>query len=50
MSEPQLDPRAGERTLTIFERSIAGRRAFTAAEADVPQLPLDELLPAGALR
>ena len=32
-------------TLTIYERSKAGRRAFVAPELDVPERPLDELLP-----
>jgi glycine dehydrogenase subunit 2 len=31
--------------LTIFERSQPGRRAFVAPACDVPQRPLDELLP-----
>jgi glycine dehydrogenase subunit 2 len=33
-------------TLTIFEKSREGRRAFTAPETDVPEVPLDEILPA----
>jgi glycine dehydrogenase subunit 2 len=33
-------------TLTIFERSRPGRRAFVAPQLDVPERPLDELLPA----
>ena len=37
-------------TVTIFERSQAGRRAFVAPASDVPELPLSELLPAGAIR
>jgi glycine dehydrogenase subunit 2 len=37
-------------TLTIFERSRAGRRAFVAPAIDVPEVPLDELLPASARR
>ncbi|HEV3378872.1 MAG TPA: aminomethyl-transferring glycine dehydrogenase subunit GcvPB [Thermoleophilaceae bacterium] len=40
-----LDPRARNETVTIFERSRAGRRAFVAPEPDVPEAPLDELLP-----
>ena len=36
--------------LTIFERSKDGRRAFTAPALDVPERPLDELLPAGLRR
>ena len=50
MSAPQLDPMAGEETLTIYERSVEGRRAFTAPEAEVPEPALDEILPAAALR
>jgi glycine dehydrogenase subunit 2 len=37
-------------TVTIFERSREGRRAFVAPELDVPALPLSELLPADAIR
>jgi glycine dehydrogenase subunit 2 len=40
------DPRAGEDTITIFERSRPGRRAFVAPECDVPEVPIEELLPA----
>jgi glycine dehydrogenase subunit 2 len=32
-------------TVTIFERSREGRRAFVAPPADVPEAPLDDLLP-----
>jgi len=39
-----------ERAQTIFERGQAGRRAFVAPELDVPQRPLDELLPAALRR
>jgi glycine cleavage system P protein (glycine dehydrogenase) subunit 2 len=45
-----LDPRAGEDTLTIFERSREGRRAFVAPDCDVPELSVEELLPKGAAR
>ena len=38
--------READDTLTIFERSKAGRRAFVAPKLDVPERPLDELLPA----
>jgi glycine dehydrogenase subunit 2 len=44
------DPRAGEEAVTIFERSREGRRAFVAPAADVPEPPLEELLPASQLR
>jgi glycine cleavage system P protein (glycine dehydrogenase) subunit 2 len=37
-------------TLTVFERSRPGRRAFTAPALDVPETPIDELLPASARR
>ncbi len=37
--------READDTLTIFERSKPGRRAFTPPESDVPPRPLDELLP-----
>jgi glycine dehydrogenase subunit 2 len=35
---------------TIFERSRAGRRSFVAPATDVPEVPLDELLPASQRR
>jgi glycine dehydrogenase subunit 2 len=35
---------------TIFELSREGRRAFTPPETDVPEVPLDDLLPASARR
>jgi len=37
---------AADDELTIFERSRPGRRSFVAPAADVPDRPLDELLPA----
>jgi glycine cleavage system P protein (glycine dehydrogenase) subunit 2 len=37
--------READDTLTIFERSKPGRRAFVAPACDVPERPLDELLP-----
>ncbi|HEX8052655.1 MAG TPA: aminomethyl-transferring glycine dehydrogenase subunit GcvPB [Thermoleophilaceae bacterium] len=42
---PAADP-----TVTIFERSRPGRRAFSAPETDVPETPIEELLPASAIR
>jgi glycine dehydrogenase subunit 2 len=36
---------AADDQLTIFERSKAGRRAFTPPPMDVPERPLDQLLP-----
>jgi hypothetical protein len=36
---------AADDELTIFERSKPGRRAFVAPALDVPERPLDELLP-----
>ena len=41
---------AADDTLTIYERSKPGRRAFVAPGLDVPERPLDELLPAGLRR
>ena len=43
-------PRLGERPITVFERSREGRRAFTPPETDVPDTPVDELLPDWARR
>jgi glycine dehydrogenase subunit 2 len=43
-------PTQRERVLTIFERSRPGRRAFVAPPLDVPERPLDELLPAALRR
>jgi glycine dehydrogenase subunit 2 len=37
---------AADDELTIFDRSKAGRRAFTPPALDVPERPLDELIPA----
>jgi glycine dehydrogenase subunit 2 len=37
-------------TVTVFERSRAGRRAFVAPETDVPDVPVEDLLPADAIR
>jgi len=39
-----------EDVLTIFERSRAGRRAFVPPPTDVPEVPVEELLPASAIR
>jgi len=41
---------AEERTVTIFERSREGRRAFAPPATDVPERPIEELLPASAIR
>jgi glycine dehydrogenase subunit 2 len=41
---------AEEQAVTIFERSREGRRAFTPPPADVPETPIEELLPRGAIR
>jgi len=35
----------GEETVTIYERSQAGRRAFVSPPLDVPETPLAELIP-----
>src|SRR5687767_11382041 len=37
-------------TVTVFERSRSGRRAFTPPATDVPEVPVEELLPASQLR
>jgi glycine dehydrogenase subunit 2 len=42
--------RAADDQLTIYERSREGRRAFVAPPLDVPERPLDELLPAALRR
>jgi glycine dehydrogenase subunit 2 len=42
--------RPAEDTLTIYERSQKGRRAFTPPATDVPETPLEELLPKHAIR
>jgi glycine dehydrogenase subunit 2 len=42
--------RAADDQLTIYERSKPGRRAFAAPSLDVPERPLDELLPPGLRR
>ncbi len=41
---------AADDELTIYERSQEGRRAFVAPALDVPERPLDELLPAALRR
>jgi glycine dehydrogenase subunit 2 len=41
---------AADDELSIYERSRPGRRAFTAPALDVPERPLDELLPAALRR
>jgi glycine dehydrogenase subunit 2 len=49
MSTHELVP-PREETVTIYERSKEGRRAFVAPETDVPETPLSELLPNDAIR
>jgi glycine dehydrogenase subunit 2 len=39
-----------DRAVTIFEKGSPGRRAFVAPAADVPDRPLDELIPAALRR
>jgi glycine dehydrogenase subunit 2 len=39
-----------EETLTIYEKSKEGRRAFVAPELDVPEVPVEELLPESVRR
>ena len=43
-------PQQRERATTIFERSVPGRRAATLPPLDVPERPLDELIPGKLLR
>jgi glycine cleavage system P protein (glycine dehydrogenase) subunit 2 len=43
-------PMQAERARTIFEKSKQGRRAAVLPEAEVPEAPLDELIPARLLR
>ena len=49
MTDATLVP-ARPDTVTIFERSQAGRRAFVAPASDVPEVAVSELLPASAIR
>jgi glycine dehydrogenase subunit 2 len=41
---------AADDGLTIYERSKPGRRAFVPPALDVPEVPVDELLPAALMR
>nr|MBA3436940.1 hypothetical protein [Thermoleophilaceae bacterium] len=41
---------AEHRTQTIYERSVEGRRAFTPPIEEVPEVAIEDLLPAGAIR
>jgi glycine dehydrogenase subunit 2 len=41
---------AADDELTIYERSVPGRRAFVAPPLDVPAKPLDELIPSALRR
>jgi glycine dehydrogenase subunit 2 len=43
-------PQQREHAVTIFERSAPGRRAAALPPTDVPEQPLEELIPAGLLR
>jgi glycine dehydrogenase subunit 2 len=49
MADHALIPPRDE-TLTIYERSKDGRRAFTPPPTDVPETPISDLLPADAIR
>ncbi len=42
--------RRPENTLTIYEKSREGRRAFVSPELDVPEIPISDLLPSDLLR
>jgi glycine dehydrogenase subunit 2 len=43
-------PMQRDRATTIYERSVEGRRAATLPDTDVPERPLDELIPKNLLR
>ncbi len=43
-------PQQRDAVTTIFERSVEGRRAAVMPPTDVPEVPLDELIPARLLR
>ncbi len=43
-------PMQRDRAITIFERSVEGRRAATLPAAGVPEPPIGELIPEGLLR
>jgi glycine dehydrogenase subunit 2 len=43
-------PMQRDRAKTIFERSVPGRRAAVLPAAEVPETPLEELIPSGLLR
>ena len=49
MTDATLVPERPD-TVTIFERSQGGRRAFVAPASDVPELAVSDLLPASAIR
>ena len=52
MAKPELTetPMQGDPATTIFERSVEGRRAGALPEPDVPETPMDELIPKRLLR
>ena len=50
MSERTETPQQRERARTIFERSVEGRRAAALPEADVPETPIEKLIPPNLLR
>jgi glycine dehydrogenase subunit 2 len=43
-------PMQADRAVTIYEKSVSGRRAAQLPEAGVPERPLEELIPAKLLR
>jgi glycine dehydrogenase subunit 2 len=43
-------PMQRDRATTIYERSVQGRRAATLPDTDVPERPIDELIPKKLLR
>ena len=50
MSAVAETPMQRERARTIYEKSKTGRRAAVLPDADVPEPPLEELIPANLLR
>ncbi len=50
MSSETTNPQQAERATTIFEKSVPGRRAFSPPATDVPETPIEDLLPGHARR
>lgn len=49
-TQPTETPMQADRAVTIYEKSKPGRRAGMLPELDVPDVAVEELLPAGAVR